>query len=260
LTLEYLNPNSDVHHSHACRLLQPFAMSVLQNASDQSEPLHTSHRNGSFSISTAPINSSPFANSIVPVVIEDDISELQSPPLPPPSLRKSTSVDSFAHYNREYWPNRVQSVSRPESSRGPAASAARMRLDKQGLNTGRLRGESLSSGSTRILDADGDRYDPLSAAATERYRRGLLKTHDAAKLPIRGGDLPLPSRTVNNGASTIASTSSTLPTAPDNLRQVSDILGSSGRSGCNSSVSSRKITINTQVPPSISVSNCFSSI
>jgi hypothetical protein len=238
-------------------------MSGSRNSSDQSHSPSTSQRHDSFSTSAAPIkrkNSSPLAHPIDPAFVDDDITELaQSSFSPPQALRKSVSVDSFSHYNQEYWPNRGQLAGRPGGLSAASASQAQ-------VVNGRLRGESLSSMrsvSGRIFDADGDRYDPLSAAATERYRRSL-KSHEAAKPLIRGGDLPLPSRSPNS----MTSATPTPANMPRNLslKQGSDRPGSSGgrsrsRSiGYNAQSSSRKLMINTHVPPSFPVRNCFLSI
>jgi len=226
----------------------------VQNSSDQSQSPGTLQFNASFSTSTPPMkrkNSSPL---VTPAPV-DELAQLPQP------LRKSFSVDSFAPY-QGYGPTRGQSVPRHDSSRGPLAASGTKARQVQA--TGRPRGESLSSGSSRVLDADGDRYDPLSASATERYRRGQLKA--VAKQPIRGGDLPLPLRTPTNSVSTIASTSSTLPSATANMsrnsssRQAPDRPSGRSRSGSTGIIPSRKITINTQVPPSNPVSNRFSSI
>lgn len=224
-------------------------MSVFQNAFDQSQSQNILQLNDSLTSSIAPIkrkNSSPLASSVAP---DDDLAELpKSSPLPPQPLRKSVSVDSFAPYNREYWPNRRQSVPKPEVFRSPAAQST---THAGRLPVCRVRGESLGTVPCGLRrDLDGDRYDPLSAAATERYRRGLLKTHEATKPSIRGGDLPLPSRTVSNSISTIASTSSTLPSyAKKSSRQGSDRPGSSGSRSRSDSIGydPRKIMINTKV-------------
>ena len=231
-------------------LSQPMS---VQNSSDQSQSPGTLQFKASFSTSTVPVKRKNSSHLVTPALADDELPQL---------LRKSFSVDSFAPY-QGCGSTRGKSVPRNDSSRGPLAASGTKAGQVQA--TGRLRGESLSSGSSRILDADGDRYDPLSASATERYRRGQLKT--VAKQPIRGGDLPLPLRTPTNSVSTIASTSSTLLNATANMprnpssRQSSD-RPASGRSRSDSTGinPSRKITINTQVPPSNPVSNRFSSI
>jgi len=160
----------------------------------------------------------------------DEISEFPSLFMPQ-SLRKSTSVDSFAQYNLDHW----QNYPLIQHSRG----ATQALQDK-------LRGESLSfvqHGLNRQMDADGDRYDPLSHTDTEGYRREFSKTQDAAKSAIRGGDLPLPSRAINNN--TFCQQASDRPLSSRNRS------GSVG-SRPNSLLSS--ILLNTTVPPSNSVS------
>ena len=169
--------------------------------------------------------------------------------LTPPALRKSVSVDSFPHYSREL---RVVRGQAPATSRNfPSQS----RLDKHIL-AGRLRGESLSSPytSNRPVDTDRDRYDP----PTSDGRRSITKAYDVRSL-IRGGDLPLPSRSHNH--STVLSTSSTAPTSPPSSRTPSQKRAAtrpdsgggnrrrSGSAGYAVPLSSKKIAINTQIPP-----------
>ncbi|KAF9526442.1 ras guanine nucleotide exchange factor domain-containing protein [Crepidotus variabilis] len=160
---------------------------------------------------------------------------------PPQSLRKSISVDSFAQYNSSRQLDSPRTPVEQHLSRQPWIS--------------RHRGESLSSVDhpvARPMDADGDRYDPLSAAATERYRRASLKVHEPPKSSIRAGDLPLPSRSHNNSISTTASApgiSESIP--PSSSRPSSFKLGSSrSRSGSMNHVHSnplKRIVIDTQV-------------
>lgn len=112
--------------------------------------------------------------------------------------------------------------------------------------------------SNHLLDFDGDRYDPPSIAATGRYRQPSLKSYETFKPPIRGGDLPLPSRSQNNAPTTPNFTGpipATSPVSPQTVLQgPNDHSRSSGsgriRSGslattCSSD--SKRIFLNTDV-------------
>lgn len=123
---------------------------------------------------------------------------------PHQSLRKSTSVDSFAQL-RDSPRTYTYSTDSPEFSRQNvygSHSVAQGRPEKQ-PQSGRHRGESLSSAERRPdasppSDSDIDRYDPLNVTPADRFRRTSLKNSDSSKSFIRGGDLPLPSRARNN--------------------------------------------------------------
>ena len=123
---------------------------------------------------------------------------------PPQNLRKSISVDSFAKFNREgSRPGRSYTVSDQNASQNlvyalsPESSS---RPGKHGLSV-RHRGESLSTlyiDQDSPSESDTDRYDPLKISSTERFRHSSLKNLEMQKPLVRGGELPLPSRSQQN--------------------------------------------------------------
>lgn len=214
-------------------------------------------------------SSRPYVQSSVAPSVGPTTFKASSSVLTPPALRKSVSVDSFPHYSREL---RVVRGQPPITSRNPPSQT---RVDRHIL-AGRLRGESLSSpyASNRPVDTDRDRYDPPTSNLIDGYRP-ITKTYDARSL-IRGGDLPLPSRSQNNPstvASTPSSTGHASSTSPPSSRTPSQKRAAtrpdsgggnrsrSGSAGYAMPLSSKKIAINTQIPPipvrQFLVSICF---
>ena len=123
---------------------------------------------------------------------------------PPQNLRKSISVDSFAKFNREgSRPGRSYTVSDKNASQNlvyALSSESSLRSGKHGLSV-RHRGESLSTVYIDMdspLESDTDRYDPLNISSTERFRHLSLKNLEMQKPLVRGGELPLPSRALQN--------------------------------------------------------------
>ncbi|KAJ8084022.1 hypothetical protein PM082_002789 [Marasmius tenuissimus] len=119
-------------------------------------------------------------------------------------LRKSVSVDSFVHFPREIHsnvatrPNRGNTGSALEPPRG-LISGLRKGFDNHLAASARGRGGSVSSvkdgyQSSVAGDSDVERSDML-IGSTDRFKRSSLKGQDSSKSFIRGGELPLPSRT-----------------------------------------------------------------
>ncbi|KAK7058945.1 hypothetical protein VNI00_001569 [Paramarasmius palmivorus] len=122
-------------------------------------------------------------------------------PQPQGGLRKSVSVDSFVHYPREPHPsvttrpNRGNTGSALEPPRG-LVSGFRKALGDQYLGNTRGRGSSISSvrdgyQSSIAGDSDVERSDII----IDRFKHTSLKGQDHARSFLRGGELPLPSRT-----------------------------------------------------------------
>ena len=118
----------------------------------------------------------------------------------PHSLRKSVSVDSFAKLTHESSPSgRGYTVSNRNASQnlvyGRPSPDSPSRPEKYPFST-RHRGDSLVIVHFRqdpsTSESDIDRYDPLT---TERFRHLSLKNQEMQKPLVRGGELPLPSRT-----------------------------------------------------------------
>ncbi|KAF9270242.1 ras GEF [Marasmius fiardii PR-910] len=142
------------------------------------------------------------------------------------SLRKSVSVDSFVHYPRELHsavvtrPFRGNTGSALEPPRG-LVSGSRRGLYSQLTKGNRGRGESLSSvgggyQSSVAGDSDVERSDILMGS-TDSYKHASFKSQDPTGSFIRGGELPLPSRTP--ALSTTSSTSSILTSSTSSSTQ-----------------------------------------
>lgn len=185
-------------------------------------------------------------------------------------LRKSVSVDSFVHYAREASstvstrPNRGNTSSALEPPRG-LISGYRRGMDVPLTVNTRERGESVSSmkdgyQSSVAGDSDVDRSDILSGSV-DRYGHSSLKSQDPTKSFIRGGELPLPSRTPT--LSTTSSMSSILSSSTTSITQEGQSTSSlqglprqtpadsgrarSGSLGVYAPSSGRRIQINTHV-------------
>ncbi|KAL0571812.1 hypothetical protein V5O48_010142 [Marasmius crinis-equi] len=157
----------------------------------------------------SPASSFASRESFLTAVSSPTTSEIDSPIPPSPipasllspqstGLRKSVSVDSFVHYPQLHSgvatrPNRGNTGSALEPPRG-LISGLRKGLDNQLAASARGRGGSVSSvkdgyQSSVAGDSDVERSDIL------RYKRSSLKGQDSTRSFIRGGELPLPSRT-----------------------------------------------------------------
>ncbi|THV04927.1 ras GEF [Dendrothele bispora CBS 962.96] len=196
---------------------------------------------------------------------------------PPQSLRKSVSVDSFVQYGREVHPPVVNRPSRghtgsalepPKGLTFTVSKGLRRDLDHT-QQSFRARGTSVSSvrdgyQSSLAGDSDVDRSDTLHSP-TDRYRHLSLKSQEHSKGFVRGGELPLPSRTptlsTTSSMSSImsASTSSSTQEAAPVTRPVTSHKMASGATSGGSSSRTRsgslgvynagkRIFINTQVP------------
>ncbi|KAG7099241.1 hypothetical protein E1B28_001104 [Marasmius oreades] len=186
-------------------------------------------------------------------------------------LRKSVSVDSFVHYPRELHsgvatrPNRGNTGSAMEPPRG-LISGMRKGLDNQLSTSIRGRGESVSSvkdgyQSSVAGDSDVERSDILIGSA-DPYN---LKAQDPKASFIRGGELPLPSRTptlsTTSSMSSIltASTSSSTQEGRPSLQSTSSLQSlsrphvvvpgrtRSGSLGVYVPSSGRRVQINTHI-------------
>lgn len=132
------------------------------------------------------------------------------------SLRKSLSVDSFAQYNRP--------TLAPRPSRGNSTSGS-SRVFTTSTDLKREREFRRPVDEESSVDSDVERSDPLNSPI-DRYRHTSLK--DQPRPQIRGGELPLPSRTPaltsTPSVSSIASTSTNSSTLEDWPRQQSQSL------------------------------------
>ena len=186
----------------------------------------------------------------------------------PHSLRKSTSVDSFAQL-------RDNSRSHPTETPAPKENASHPQPvpSTRQLHRGRHRGESLGSAESRRdpatpADSDVDRYDPLNAAGSDRFRRISLHS---SKASIKGGDLPLPSRARNNsiavtpiseehgsrrGSLPSVSSTSSLQSSTKKMNGRVDSTTSRMRSG-SLSFNPTRPTVGTGVKPPLEVRLCL---
>lgn len=205
---------------------------------------------------------------------------------PPQNLRKSLSVDSFVNYGSG---REVQAAIGPRPNRGNTGSAinpprglvfgvsAGLKKERElTRQAGRTRGESMSSSrdgheSSYTEDSDVERSDPMSSPV-ERYRHASLKGHDQPRPYIRGGELPLPSRTPTlsstssmssiMSASTSSSTLEDIPrlqsapslqSLPRQRGPKSNLVITSGRTrsgslGVYAPSTGKRMLINTQIP------------
>lgn len=242
----------------------------------------------------APSPSLSFAESFSTAFTSSSADETQdtimlaSPSLvPPQSLRKSISVDSFAHYGRDG--SRLARDHGAQSPESPRAFHFTPVLGppppEKSPWTGRHRGESLSAVHKETqpavpLDSDIDRYDPQNLVNVDRFRRSSLKTPESPKALIRGGDLPLPSRAPNliltSSLSSMTNTSAAssswdskdTPTSASSAqappkRTSHYTMAPSGRQrsgslGVHIGGSSRKTTTYSHIPPIVRIFSIFS--
>ncbi|KAF5355854.1 hypothetical protein D9756_003782 [Leucocoprinus leucothites] len=163
---------------------------------------------------------------------------------PPPPLRKSISVDSFVTSPTPRPPREPQ----PPAARGFVAGLTSpfRRESVVDLRSGRNRGASVSSvREQQQRDSDADRQPRLPS----------LKGSDQPRLPVRGGELPLPSRTTPSATDSTISLSAISTDQfhqPVPRRTVTSIVDSgrarSMSNGAQSQPQNRRILINTQVP------------
>ena len=186
---------------------------------------------------------------------------------PPQGLRKSVSVDSFAPYNRD--DSRNQSNPSPKPSHFNVYNAIQETQRRSDAQVWPKRhNESLTAlrrdhESSSPLDSDIDRYDPISLPAIERFRHLSLKSQDTIKAFPRAGDLSLPSRTQSSNL--VASSSGHshrerehLPSMSSPSRRGSAFTTPtsgrvrSGSLGYNPPNSSKRMIINSHIPPYVS--------
>jgi len=114
---------------------------------------------------------------------------------PPQALRKSLSADSLVSYG-------LNRTSGPPSNQsrvfGPNSVSTSTYGPSQRQWVGRRCGESAASERdgyqpSSLVDSDAERYEP-SSPLLERYRHASLKGQGSQRPVIRGGELPLPSR------------------------------------------------------------------
>ena len=113
---------------------------------------------------------------------------------PPQSLRKSLSADSLVSYGL----NRTSAPSAQSRALGPNSVSTSSYDPSQRQWVGRRCGESAACERdgyqpSSLVDSDAERYEP-SSPLLERYRRASLKGQGSQRPVIRGGELPLPSR------------------------------------------------------------------
>jgi len=155
---------------------------------------------------------------------QPDSNQSSTPPLSPPhaplqSLRKSLSVDSFVQYNRDNHPTLAP---RPNPGNSTLGSS---RIYATSIDHKRERSFHRPVDEESFVDSDVERSHPLNSTV-DRYRHTSLK--DQPRPQIRGGELPLPSRTPALSSATsmssIASTSTNSSTLEDWPRQQSQSL------------------------------------
>jgi len=165
----------------------------------------TSEKNSATFVQSPAISTSESSRTLTE---GENHANIRCPPLPlplPQSLRKSVSVDSFPKFSRESSrPSRGYTVSDKSSSQHlvyeppPDSSSG---SEKYNVSA-RHRGESLSTvyveQNPSPSESDIDRYDLLTRSSTERFRHSSLKNQEMQKPHVRGGELPLPSRTQQN--------------------------------------------------------------
>ncbi|KAF8078601.1 ras guanine nucleotide exchange factor domain-containing protein [Lyophyllum atratum] len=149
---------------------------------------------------------------------------------PVQSLRKSLSVDSFVKFGRNVHPDsrstRLNTGSTLDTPKDLVFGASpALTTERDQFLFGRQRGSSISSvrdGDESVADSDVERSDPLNSPV-ERYRHASLK--DQSRPYIRGGELPLPSRTPTlsstSSMSSMISTATSSSTIEDVPRQQS---------------------------------------
>ncbi|KAG5635097.1 hypothetical protein H0H81_012453 [Sphagnurus paluster] len=177
--------------------------------------------------SPTPSFADSFATAYTSPADLDTISAVPSPSLAPlQSLRKSISVDSFVHFGRDHHPTGGSSSSRiaPGSILDTPrnlvfGSSPPFTTERDQVLGGRNRGSSVSTrdGEESTFDSDVERSDPLYSPV-ERYRHASLK--DQSRPLIRGGELPLPSRTPTLSTTSSMSSVMSTSTSPTTLEEV----------------------------------------
>lgn len=160
-----------------------------------------------------------------------DKTDVQSRMPPAPSLRKSISVDSFAQYNQKSpvlsgpRPNRGHTGSAIEPPRNIVYGVSSSLQKEREEQIQATRNQGVNDNSTKdvmdsaLHDSDVERSDTLGSPV-ERYRHTSPKPQDHAKPVLRGGELPLPSRTPT--LSTTSSLSSVLSDLTTNSSTLED--------------------------------------
>ncbi len=160
-----------------------------------------------------------------------DKTDVQSRMAPGPSLRKSVSVDSFAQYNQKSpvlsgpRPNRGHTGSAIEPPRNIVYGVSSSLQKEREEQIQATRNQGADDNSTKdgmdpaLHDSDVERSDTLGSPV-ERYRHTSPKPQDHAKPVLRGGELPLPSRTPT--LSTTSSLSSVLSDITTNSSTLED--------------------------------------
>jgi hypothetical protein len=163
--------------------------------------------------------------------------------LPPAhTLRKSISVDSFNAGLSGTRPNHAISGGQPDAPQSPTRFQSNFQNgDQERVWGSRSRGASVSTvqdgyESPSLLDSDVERFDPINVPP-DRYRHLSLKSQDAQRPIIRGGELLLPARSPQ-GLSATSSMSSIMTGSANSspreahpaLRSVTSLQASSLRS------------------------------
>ncbi|TEB35021.1 ras GEF [Coprinellus micaceus] len=163
--------------------------------------------------------------------------------LPPAhTLRKSISVDSFNAGLNGTRPNHAISGGQPDSPQSPTRFQSNFQNgDQERVWGSRSRGASVSTvqdgyESPSLLDSDVERFDPINVPP-DRYRHLSLKSQDAQRPILRGGELLLPARSPQ-GLSATSSMSSIMTGSANSsprdahpaLRSVTSLQASSLRS------------------------------
>lgn len=149
---------------------------------------------------TAGDSNMPFADSLSSAfqAINPNLPPSSQPrqSLSPPPLRKSISVDSFVTPPSLSSPRQHRDT-QPPASRGFVAglTSAFRRESAADLRSSRNRGASVSSVREQQQQADPDVDRHPLPDREQRFRLSSLKGPDPSRLPVRGGELPLPART-----------------------------------------------------------------
>lgn len=190
---------------------------------------------------------------------ENPAHNLPSSLSPPPTLRKSISVDSFVSPPAFSSPRQRDVQPPPQRSFVAGLANAFRRESSSDLRSSRNRGTSVSSvrDQHQPLDPDPDRQPP--ADKEQRFRLPSLKGSESSRLalPVRGGELPLPARTPASANDSAVHPSSVSALADgtntqNSSKRISNAPSNSGRSrsisiGAPTPTAARRIVINTQI-------------
>jgi hypothetical protein len=109
-------------------------------------------------------------------------------------IQKSVSEDAGSRSHQEDYAQHSTANSALTSSTGTGAHGDAQAVPREPIWSSRHRGESFSSLVT-AHDLDRDEDESVSPVSGERFRHQSLQSQEAPMLFVRGGDLPLPSRT-----------------------------------------------------------------